>query len=670
MGLKTTFYINKISAMKIFLQYLKNIFNERTQLSFNFLLFKACWCWGSWIFFFKPLLQVSAVAAAIISNIIIKKQTVNDAIWDVWLRVTIDSKIEHSSSFEENDVAPVYVEFWNLLPGKTFFSQWILYMYFDLFGFLCLIFILVVILPKQSWFIEKFSFLMNAHSNSNSTTKNFFTDLWYVISHRLFSLFLFGSLLSILAFWYLMIETFYDGRNEDIPAEYAANSFYLVDSYAIGMKFFLSIFLLSSLTIVNRIRVIPSINTHFKDYLLVYIIGIMFLYVLPSLTELFGIFLCIEGVSLAIIILLCFNYTHELSLKAAGAYYVLGSLSTFAFLTALTFLYGSFHSLTLRAISFSSFFQTDEYQKHGPAIFLATIFLTLAFLYKLGAFPMHFWVVEVYKGADWNILWFMTTAYKFIIFGTTARVLYGGFMHMSEIWKFIIITSVIGSAIFGAIGAFSSPELKEVLGYISISHTGFLLLAFMCDDINSAFTSVFEYLIYYNLSYTLMIAIIAAVLDKPQEVQGLKYISQLSAISSQYPKYTKYILIAFFALAGIPPMSSFWFKFYTLQEVFNSGYYITTLIILLLQLPIVYYYLQFVKNIAIGFKWFKIKGSLKPIKFTYVRSEDDEDDHIVSAYLRYMEETYTSTELFELALLFSLSLVVSGLYLVFFWFTG
>jgi NADH:ubiquinone oxidoreductase subunit 4 (subunit M) len=167
-----------------------------------------------------------------------------------------------------------------------------------------------------------------------------------------------------------------------------------------------------------------------------------------------------------------------------------------------------------------------------------------------------------------------------------------------------------------------------------------------------------------------MIAIIAAVLDKPQEVQGLKYISQLTAISSQYPKYTKYILMAFFALAGVPPMPSFWFKFYTLQEVFNSGYYITVLIILLLQLPVIYYYLQFAKNIAIGFKWFKLKGSSKPVKFTYVRSEDDEDDHIVSAYLRYMEETYTSTELFELALLFSLSLVVSGLYLVFFWVTG
>jgi len=118
--------------------------------------------------------------------------------------------------------------------------------------------------------------------------------------------------------------------------------------------------------------------------------GILFVYLLINLTELFSIFLCIEGISLTIIALLCMNYTHENALQAAGAYYILGAVPTFCALTGLSFLYGGLHSLNIFVIQFLITSKGPEYLVHFWAITLGIFCIVLMFLYKLGVYPFQY----------------------------------------------------------------------------------------------------------------------------------------------------------------------------------------------------------------------------------------------------------------------------------------
>jgi NADH:ubiquinone oxidoreductase subunit 2 (subunit N) len=143
------------------------------------------------------------------------------------------------------------------------------------------------------------------------------------------------------------------------------------------------------MVILDNVRRIEAIAKHYTEYLLIYTLSIILLFVLVSVRDLFGVFMCLEGLSLGVIGLLSMNYQSQESLKGAGACYVLAGICTFCFFVALTLIYGSAHTLMMVPLSYCISYASLEFIVHSPTFYLAVVFLALAFLYKLGAYTLH-----------------------------------------------------------------------------------------------------------------------------------------------------------------------------------------------------------------------------------------------------------------------------------------
>src|SRR5207245_47837 len=120
----------------------------------------------------------------------------------------------------------------------------------------------------------------------------------------------------------------------------------------------------------------------------------------------------------------------------------------------------------------------------GPsAIFVLGAFLVIVgFLFKVAAVPFHMWMPDVYEGAPTPVTGFMTTGLKAAAFATFLRVFvtmgYGKGMssvlqsHFHDIlWVCAVLTMLVGNVV-----ALTQTNLKRMLAYSSIAHTGYLLV--------------------------------------------------------------------------------------------------------------------------------------------------------------------------------------------------
>jgi len=235
---------------------------------------------------------------------------------------------------------------------------------------------------------------------------------------------------------------------------------------------------------------------------------------------------------------------------------------------------------------------------------------------------------------------------KFISYGEA----YNTFLVESSIYKLLLITSIF-SLIIGSVLGLAQVKIKRLLAYSTISHIGFILLALLINTEQSIDSFLFYILQYTITNLNLFLIILALtythninnyqllnlnnkslLINKPlplflplvsgtiryssfgspnlngpdkskssfaeiisYKYKDLSYILQLKSLFFTNPLLSLCLCICLFSMAGIPPLIGFFSKQFVLYAALQNGFYLTSILAIIVSVISASYYLKIVK---------------------------------------------------------------------------
>ena len=280
----------------------------------------------------------------------------------------------------------------------------------------------------------------------------------------------------------------------------------------------------------------------------------------PAANNLLLMFIALEVLSLPLYLMAGLARRRRLlSQEAAVKYFLLGAFASAFFLYGVALLYGYAGSVELGAI----FDATGVAGSNEALLFVGLAMLSVGLLFKVGAVPFQAWTPDVYQGAPTPITALMASCTKIAAFGALLRVLYVGFGRTEWDWRPAFWVVAILTMVVGAVLAVTQTDVKRMLAYSAIAHTGFLLIGVIALS-PSGLSGTLFYLIAYGFTTMAAFAVVTLVRDSRGEATHL---AQWAGLGRKSPLVAGTFAFLLFALAGIPLTSGFMAKF----AVFSAG---------------------------------------------------------------------------------------------------
>ncbi|WP_344997598.1 NADH-quinone oxidoreductase subunit NuoN [Tsukamurella soli] len=276
-----------------------------------------------------------------------------------------------------------------------------------------------------------------------------------------------------------------------------------------------------------------------------------------SAEDLLTLFVALEVFSLPLYLMCAVAVRRkDLSREAALKYFLLGAFSSAILLFGVALRFGATGSTALTAPS------TDHLLGGGG---LALIGVGL--LFKVGAVPFHSWVPDVYQGAPTPVTAFMASATKTAAFGALLRVTLVAATDVRSDWRPVIAVVAVLTLAVGSIAAVTQSDVKRLLAYSAIAHTGFLLIAVFAGSSRGVGATCF-YLAAYSLSTIGAFAVASVVRDHTGEVGDL---ARWAGLGRRRPLLAGAMSLFLLAFAGIPLTSGFVAKFGVFAAAAQQG---------------------------------------------------------------------------------------------------
>jgi NADH-quinone oxidoreductase subunit N len=150
----------------------------------------------------------------------------------------------------------------------------------------------------------------------------------------------------------------------------------------------------------------------------------------------------------------------------------------------------------LGSTSFDVLIKLSENSTSIELPLLGVVLTLTAFFFKLGAFPCHMWVCDVYEGAVVCISAFFAIIPKTVVFCLLSKFLFLAFSGFSLFWSVLCGASGLMSVCISAVAALYQKKIKRLFAYSAIGHIGFILLAFSTNTADSLKASAVYLFIY------------------------------------------------------------------------------------------------------------------------------------------------------------------------------
>ncbi|WP_078311744.1 MULTISPECIES: NADH-quinone oxidoreductase subunit NuoN [unclassified Mycobacterium] len=292
----------------------------------------------------------------------------------------------------------------------------------------------------------------------------------------------------------------------------------------------------------------------------------------PACNDLLTMFVALEVFSLPLYVMCALARRRRLlSQESALKYFLLGAFSSAFFLFGSAFVYGYAGTVELGAVARAV--QADAGER--PFLLLGVAMLSVGLLFKVGAVPFHFWVPDVYQGAPTPVTAFMAATTKIAAFGALLRVLYVALPGITADWRPVLWAVAIATMLIGSIGAVTQTDVKRMLAYSAVAHTGFLLTGVAAANERGVSSTLF-YLAAYGFSTVGAFAIAGLVRsdngeDGPDEDEEITDLSRWAGIGRRSPVLGIVFALFLLAFAGIPLTSGFVSKFAVFEAAASGG---------------------------------------------------------------------------------------------------
>jgi len=397
----------------------------------------------------------------------------------------------------------------------------------------------------------------------------------------------FGKLSILVLFLTLLLV-----NNNSITFMLTYQNTFVFDLLTLGVKEILLIATIFCLLISENSLVTQRIN-NFEYFILILcaILGLMFL---VSSYDMLSLYLALEMQSLCLYVLAAAKKDSSFSTEAGLKYFILGSFSSALLLFGISILYGSTGTtnfdnfyLLFAETGFDNLALTSSVEK-------ALLCIVSAFFFKIAAAPFHMWSPDVYEGAPTSSTIFFAVVPKIALFSIFLRLSQTIFFSLEDVFLFALLFFLIVSVIVGSFVALRQKKLKRLLAYSSISHVGYLLLAFSANSLEGT-QSLFFYLIVYMVT-SLCIWSIVLSLNTSFNQEKSKTLVDLASISNINPLLGLSAMLAFFSLAGVPPLAGFFAKMEIFVSALSSSLVFASLVAILSSVVSSFYYIRLIKT--------------------------------------------------------------------------
>ncbi|MEJ7778352.1 MAG: NADH-quinone oxidoreductase subunit N [Daejeonella sp.] len=280
------------------------------------------------------------------------------------------------------------------------------------------------------------------------------------------------------------------------------------------------------------------------------------------------IYLSVEMVSVGSYLMVGYSSRNAKQSEAAMKYALFGAVCSAMMLYGMSLLYGFTGTLDLNDPSFISGILAIPDISWG----LAMVMVLVGIAFKLSLVPFHFWSPDVYEGAPTPVTAFLSTGPKIAGFALLINFLqafqpmrFGGLSNSLFNFNSVLGAVAILSMIIGNFGAIWQNNVKRMLAYSSIGHTGFMLMALF------AFTeSGFKALIFYMAIYVIMNMAAFMIVDEIEERSGHDNIDGYNGLGKHAGLLMIGMVIVLISLTGLPPTAGFTAKFLVFSAAWEA----------------------------------------------------------------------------------------------------
>jgi NADH-quinone oxidoreductase subunit N len=316
---------------------------------------------------------------------------------------------------------------------------------------------------------------------------------------------------------------------------------------------------------------------------------------LVSSFDLISLYLAIELQSLCLYVLAAAKKDSTFSTEAGLKYFILGSFSSALLLFGISVIYGTVGTTNFENFSLLFAGPNDTLLNLEPSIIIGLIFISAAFFFKIAAAPLHMWSPDVYEGAPVSSTIFFAVIPKIALFSVFLRLFQNVFSNFHDFFLLATVFFALFSVTVGSFVALRQKKLKRLLAYSSISHVGYMLLAFSANSIEGT-QSLFFYLIIYMITSLVLWSLVLSI-NTSKNTERSKTLVDLSFLATTNPLLGLTGLLAFFSLAGVPPLVGFYAKMSIFLTTISSSLIFASLFAILSSVISSYYYIRIIKNL-------------------------------------------------------------------------
>jgi NADH-quinone oxidoreductase subunit N len=269
-----------------------------------------------------------------------------------------------------------------------------------------------------------------------------------------------------------------------------------------------------------------------------------------------------------------------LSTEGAIKYFLLGSFSSAIFLFGLAFTWGYTGTTRVEGVSDVLFGQGGLTLSAGLAMGLAL--LTAGVAFKIAAVPFHYWTPDAYQGSPTPVTGYLSVGPKVAAFALILRLFVEALGPLKADWVGAIVILAALTMTLGNLVALTQDNIKRMLAYSSIAHTGYILVglaAFAGAAAGSpAERAGLEGLLFYSAAYVFMNLGAFAVVSAIQGRTGVtSQISTFAGLGRRAPLAGVLMTLFLLSLTGIPPTAGFFAKAYVILAAVQAGGWVSVL---------------------------------------------------------------------------------------------
>ena len=320
---------------------------------------------------------------------------------------------------------------------------------------------------------------------------------------------------------------------------------YVVDDFALYFKLIVTLSTFFAVLAAARWSGRTGDAPEYLNLILTVAVGSM---LLVSMRDLFGVFVAIELATIPSYALVAFDRSRRESAEGGMKYLLTGMIASSVLLYGIVLIYGVVGSAHLTEVANTFVGQLS------PVAIMGLVLLVSGFAFKVSAAPFHFWTPDAYQGAPTSAAAFLSVAPKAAFFGILLRILLEGMPTAAPTWTAVMAVLAIVTMFVGNLFALRQRNVRRMLAYSSVAHSGYILAAFAALQGAGTDRAVQAVLI-YSAAYAVMnlgaFFVIDLVGEESKSYNGLFWARPGVAVS---------MAIFMAALVGIPPLSGFFGK--------------------------------------------------------------------------------------------------------------